>query len=269
MIDNAGLKLFINKNNLKNFTTIDDYKLIKSSDNHSFGTLILKTRINHIRGINELFKKINSSQKVGDIFIGFFESKQSRYDRILGTKKNSFFLKLHDFILHRFLSKIKFFKSLYFFVGLGNNRVLTRAEVLGRLVFSGYEIISDEKIDGITFFKVKKITKPSNDTNYSYGPLFKMRRVGKNSKEIYVYKLRTMHPFSEYLHDYLLKLNGYANSGKPANDFRLTSWGRFLRKYWFDEVPQLINVLKGQMSLVGPRPVSFRYLQDIPEDLRI
>ena len=91
MIDNAGLKLFINKNNLKNFTTIDDYKLIKSSDNHSFGTLILKTRINHIRGINELFKKINSSQKVGDIFIGFFESKQSRYDRILGTKKFIFF----------------------------------------------------------------------------------------------------------------------------------------------------------------------------------
>ena len=136
-------------------------------------------------------------------------------------------------------------------------------------MFSGYEIISDEKIDGITFFKVKKITKPSNDTNYSYGPLFKMRRVGKNSKEIYVYKLRTMHPFSEYLHDYLLKLNGYANSGKPANDFRLTSWGRFLRKYWFDEVPQLINVLKGQMSLVGPRPVSFRYLQDSPEVIRM
>ena len=77
-----------------------------------------------------------------------------------------------------------------------------------------------------------------------------------------------MHPYAEYLQDYVLKLNGYAETGKPKNDFRLTPWGRFLRRYWLDELPQIINVFKGEMKLVGARPVSERYLQDIPADLR-
>ena len=63
-------------------------------------------------------------------------------------------------------------------------------------------------------------------------------------------------------------MNGYAESGKPKNDFRLTPWGRFFRKYWIDELPQLINVIKGEMKLVGVRPISERYFQDIPEDLQ-
>jgi lipopolysaccharide/colanic/teichoic acid biosynthesis glycosyltransferase len=97
---------------------------------------------------------------------------------------------------------------------------------------------------------------------------FACKRIGKNGKEIGVYKFRTMHPYAEYLQDYVLKLNGYAETGKPKDDFRLTPWGRFLRRYWLDELPQLINLIKGEMKLVGTRPVSARYLQDIPEDLR-
>jgi lipopolysaccharide/colanic/teichoic acid biosynthesis glycosyltransferase len=70
------------------------------------------------------------------------------------------------------------------------------------------------------------------------------------------------------LQDYILKQNGYAESGKPADDFRLTPWGKFMRRYWLDEVPQLINVLKGDMKLVGVRPVSPRYFEDIPKHLQ-
>lgn len=83
-----------------------------------------------------------------------------------------------------------------------------------------------------------------------------------------MYKFRTMHPFSEYLQDYVLKQNGYAASGKPAADFRLTPWGRIFRKYWLDELPQLINILKGEMKLVGVRPVTRRYFEDISPKLR-
>ena len=76
-----------------------------------------------------------------------------------------------------------------------------------------------------------------------------------------------MHPYSEYLHDYILKNYGYSKSGKPSKDFRITNWGKFFRKYWIDELPQIYNLLKGDMSLVGARPISFRYSEDIPKDL--
>jgi lipopolysaccharide/colanic/teichoic acid biosynthesis glycosyltransferase len=77
-----------------------------------------------------------------------------------------------------------------------------------------------------------------------------------------------MHPYSEFLQDYLKNTNGYASNGKIANDFRLTGWGKFLRKYWLDEVPQLINVIKGDMKIVGVRPISKSYFNDIPSDLQ-
>ena len=95
-----------------------------------------------------------------------------------------------------------------------------------------------------------------------------MPRIGKNGKIIGVYKFRTMHPYGEFLHDYILNKNGYASSGKPANDFRLTPWGKFLRKYWLDETPQILNIFKGELKLVGVRPVSQRFFDDIPKDLQ-
>ena len=95
-----------------------------------------------------------------------------------------------------------------------------------------------------------------------------MPRLGKNGKIIGVYKFRTMHPYSEYLQDYIVNAHGYAESGKPANDFRIPAWGKFMRKFWLDELPQLINVIKGEMKLVGVRPVSQRYFQDIPKEMQ-
>jgi lipopolysaccharide/colanic/teichoic acid biosynthesis glycosyltransferase len=140
--------------------------------------------------------------------------------------------------------------------------------MLGRLVCCGFDIVEHQSINGITWFAARKVKQPTFDKNPSYGPLFKMRRIGKGGRIFHVLKFRTMHPYSEYLQDYVLKLNGYAESGKPASDFRLTPWGKFMRRYWLDELPQLINVLKGDMKLVGVRPVSPRYFEDIPEHLQ-
>jgi lipopolysaccharide/colanic/teichoic acid biosynthesis glycosyltransferase len=145
---------------------------------------------------------------------------------------------------------------------------LSKAESLGRLVSCGYDILDYKIIDGIHYFAAKKVKEPAFDMSPSYGPLFKMKRVGKNGKIIGVYKFRTMHPYSEYLQDYILKLNGYAITGKPANDFRLVPYGKLLRRYWLDELPQLINLLKGDLKLVGCRPVSQRYFEDIPKEIQ-
>ena len=79
-----------------------------------------------------------------------------------------------------------------------------------------------------------------------------------------------MHPYSEYLQGYVRDKYGYGeNSHKLKDDFRLTNWGNFFRKYWIDELPQLINVLKGEMKIIGIRPLSQVFLDDLPEDIKI
>lgn len=88
------------------------------------------------------------------------------------------------------------------------------------------------------------------------GPVFfKQIRVGKNGKEFYMYKFRSMVTDAEEILKDLLKYNEIEGAMfKIKNDPRITKIGKVLRKTSMDELPQLINVLKGNMSLVGPRP---------------
>ena len=84
---------------------------------------------------------------------------------------------------------------------------------------------------------------------------FSQKRVGQNGKEFKMYKFRSMVHNAEELKENLLKQN--ERSGpmfKMKNDPRVTKVGKFIRKTSLDELPQLINVLMGEMSLVGPRP---------------
>jgi len=86
-------------------------------------------------------------------------------------------------------------------------------------------------------------------------PLFKQVRVGQDGKPFTMYKLRTMHLDAERLLITLCDQNeGAGVLFKMQNDPRVTRVGRLLRRTSMDELPQLINVVKGQMSLVGPRP---------------
>ena len=78
--------------------------------------------------------------------------------------------------------------------------------------------------------------------------------LGKNRRPIKVYKLRTMELDADERLDEVLK-GDFDSQGKPAVDFRVTRLGRFLRKYWVDELPQLLNLAKGDMKLVGVRPM--------------
>ena len=87
------------------------------------------------------------------------------------------------------------------------------------------------------------------------GAIFRQRRVGRDGKLFWLYKFRTMCPDAEKRLNELLKLNQmdgpvFMIKGDP----RITRVGRFLRKTSLDELPQLLNVLRGDMSIVGPRP---------------
>ncbi len=85
--------------------------------------------------------------------------------------------------------------------------------------------------------------------------IFKQKRVGMRSKEFTIYKFRTMRAGAEEEQERLLVYNEFTGPlFKMKDDPRITRVGRFLRKTSLDELPQLFNVLKGDMSLVGPRP---------------
>ena len=89
--------------------------------------------------------------------------------------------------------------------------------------------------------------------------IYKHKRIGKNGKYIYLYKFRTMHTNSKEILEEILKdpkiKEEWENNFKLDNDPRITRVGKFLRKTSLDELPQLINIIMGDMSIVGPRPV--------------
>jgi lipopolysaccharide/colanic/teichoic acid biosynthesis glycosyltransferase len=92
------------------------------------------------------------------------------------------------------------------------------------------------------------------------GPvIYSQKRVGRNGKRFYIHKFRSMHP-------------GETESIQLISekyDKRVTSLGRFMRKHKLDEIPNLVNVLKGEMSLIGPRPEQqFYYEQIVNRDPR-
>lgn len=85
--------------------------------------------------------------------------------------------------------------------------------------------------------------------------IFKQIRVGKDGRQFYIYKFRSMVSNAEKLLDKLIDKNETSGAMfKMKHDPRVTKVGHLLRKTSIDELPQLINVLKGEMSLVGPRP---------------
>ena len=87
---------------------------------------------------------------------------------------------------------------------------------------------------------------------------FRQTRVGRFGKPFWIFKFRTMVAYAE-------SKGGQITAG---NDSRITRAGKFLRRYKIDELPQLLNVVKGDMSLVGPRPEVPRYVALYPENVR-
>jgi lipopolysaccharide/colanic/teichoic acid biosynthesis glycosyltransferase len=94
----------------------------------------------------------------------------------------------------------------------------------------------------------------------SPGPvLYRQRRIGRDGRPFTMLKFRSMVDGADAQKAYLLDLNETHGLFKMANDPRTTPLGRFLRRSSLDELPQLWNVMRGEMSLVGPRPL-------VPED---
>lgn len=137
--------------------------------------------------------------------------------------------------------------------------MLSKAETLGRLYSCGFKVVDEQLIGNELYFVAMKNGDPFFPKNPTYGPLVKLNRIGKDGKMFGVYKMRTMHPFSEYLQSYIYEKYKLQDGGKFKDDFRISTLGSFMRKVWLDELPMFLNILRGDMKIVGVRPLSHQY----------
>ncbi len=265
------IKLYFDLSSKSNYLTptSDEINLEKLTLG-KFSSILNLKKVNDIRYINKFFETANKILPNSGLYLGKVVTYPHRRSAILKKYPPVFnkIIYFIDYIFSRLLPKLPIAKNIYFYLTKGKGRVMSRAEMYGRLYSCGFEIIDEKSINHSLFFVAKKVKDPYYDKNPTYAPLISLNRIGKNGKIFKVYKLRTMHPFSEYLQEYVYNRNELQEGGKIKNDFRISPEGRIFRKFWIDEIPMLINIFKGEMKLVGVRPLSKHFYSLYDEDLQ-
>lgn len=232
--------------------------------------VVVKERLNLIPELDEYLEKKNGEMKVGDTMRCHVCTIHQ--ERALIRKKYPY--PINDIIIiwiylwHDICAKFRLTRPMYYAIAGNKYRAYSRAEVLGRLCRAGYWILKEDECHHMLNIKVEKVSDPILKHGDSMSPILKLRRVGKNGNRIMVYKFRTMYSYSEYLQEYVYKLNDLQEGGKLAGDFRVNFWGRILRPLWLDELPMVWNVLKGDMKWVGVRPLSEHYFSLYTEEMQ-
>ena len=218
-------------------------------------------RLNRIRHLNTFLNRVSETLPVGGYLMCHATTAMMKKKMILGkhSKPVGYFLYFFHYIWHRVCPKLRLTKWFYFWTTKGRNRTYHRVEVMGRLYRAGFEVVDEGFRFGEFFALARKVKEPIWDDEPSCGPLIKLPRVSKDGAIIGVYKFRTMYSYSEYLQPYMYEHGGLREGGKFADDYRVNEWGRVLRSCWLDELPMFINLFKGQMKLVGVRPLSRHY----------
>ena len=222
--------------------------------------LLAADHLNAIRYVNRYLRKANQKLKQDGFLVVSFDTAAkrrlqyfSKYPRFIAG-----FLYFFDFLWHRVCPKLGLTRRFYYFCTKKVRKVFPRPEILGRLYYCGYDVVSEQYIHDRYCVVAQKRREPST-SQHSYGMIVKLHRIGKDGKLFWVYKMRTMYAYSEYLQTYVYQNNNLQKGGKFKDDYRVTTWGKLMRKLWIDELPMFINVFKGQMKLIGVRPLSEQY----------
>ncbi len=228
-------------------------------------------RVNDVRWINQLFEITNQNLPVGGVYVGCVETYSLRKARIFNKFPwgINYLYYAMDFTVKRAFPKLPVLKKLYFLLMRGQNRSISMVETFGRLYYAGFKVVEYKTIGSNLYYVAKKVKQVKDLKTPTYGPLLQMRRAGKGGKFINVYKLRSMHAYSEFLQQYVYDLNNLQEGGKIKDDFRITTLGAYLRKSFLDEVPMIYNILRGDIKLVGVRPISAHYLGLYDKELRL
>jgi Sugar transferases involved in lipopolysaccharide synthesis len=268
------LKFLENSVDLKSTNTLvfvnNDVANLRMCPNYQYSTIVQLERLNNMRKINKKITIINEKLPDNGLFVCCFESKSTRKKRILRRMPKGINQLVYsfDYLFKRVMPKIIITRRFYYLITGGNNRIFSKAEVLGRLYCSGFKVVKEKKVCQLTYIIAQRVKEPETIQKRIYGPLIRLRRHGRNGELIQVYKMRTMHPFSEYLQTYIYDRNSLSAGGKFYKDIRVTTLGYFMRKYWIDELPMFFNLLSGEMKLVGVRPLSNQYFSLYSKELQ-
>lgn len=239
---------------------------------YQYDTLVDLTLLNDAKGINRRFCIVNQKLPDNGRYVCCYRPQEyikqkilRRYPPVIRWIAYSFY-----FFNKRVLPRLMFTSRLYYDLTKGRKRMLSKTEVLGRLYYCGFEVDEIVPMGHIEYVFAHRHSQPYPQEQFKvYGPLIKLPRVCKNKEIKYFYKFRTMHPYAEYIQKYVFDArDGMDISDKSNGDWRITSWGKIMRKYWLDELPMLINWLKRDVKLVGVRPLSRTMFDTYPEWLQ-
>ena len=239
---------------------------------YQYDTIVDMTLLNDMRGINKRLCVVNQKLPDEGRYVCCYRPQEyikqkmlRRYPPVLRWIVYSLY-----FLQKRVWPRLLLTSRLYYDVTKGRKRMLSKTEVLGRLYYCGFEVDEIVPMGHIEYVFAHRHSQPYPQERLKvYGPLIKLPRICKNKQIKYFYKFRTMHPYAEYIQQYVFDARGGMDIADKSNDdFRITSWGKVMRKYWLDELPMLINWFKGDVKLVGVRPLSKGMFETYPKWLQ-
>ena len=239
---------------------------------YQYGTLVDLTLLNDAKGINRRFCLVNQKLPDNGHYVCCYRPQEYVKSKILSSypKGINYIVYTGWFFFRRVCPRMLLMSRLYYDVTKGRKRTLSKTEVLGRLYYCGFEVDEVVPMGHIEYVFAHRHSQPYPQEQMKvYGPLIKLPRVCKDKEIKYFYKMRTMHPYSEYIQQYVFAQRGGMNiADKADDDWRITHWGRLMRKYWLDELPMIINWLRRDVKLVGVRPLSQTMFEQYPKDLQ-
>lgn len=243
---------------------------IQNLEKGDYTCIINLKPMNSIRRLDKFLDTVNVRLADDGIYLCSVETLEQRARRL--REKYSpvlyYLIALPDFLINRIIPRLRITRRMWEFFTGGANPQFSRAEVLGRLSRAGFSIKQEKFAGNMLCIRAQRRSAPAQVNENGTGMIIALPRVGRDGRLFNVYKLRTMHPYSEYIQDYVYDLHDLADGGKMKHDFRVTAWGHFARRVWLDELPMIVNIFRGDIKIFGVRPLSNHYFNLYDDDIR-
>lgn len=265
----VSIQKIVQYNSINNFKgkNVDELDLTGSYKKSSILSVLPKRIDSYLNIDKELAQRYQTLDNGGVILLrAKIGDKVENKILNISFKPISWLIYLVYFFFFRVLPKTPIINKLLLLISLGKWRSISKTETWGRLAFAGFDVINEIELqNGEDLIVARKLYTPFEQSIPSFYPIISLNRVGYLGETIRIFKLRSMYPYSEFLQQKIYEMNSLDNTGKFKDDFRITRYGKYVRKFWLDELPQVINWLRGDIKIVGIRAMSFQYFSLYPQ----